>query len=89
LLAKKLAEHIETRLNHEFVGSYIDIGPDNRQDFDRMMADCKAGKIDKIQTKSTCCISHDTDELARLLKEFKELGIEVAYLEDVIAELND
>ena len=68
----------------KFVGVYADPGlsgtrADSRPEFQRMIADCKAGKINKIICKSTSRFARNTVDTLNYVRELKELGIGVYF----------
>lgn len=52
---------------------------DKRDDFQRMMADCRKGKIDRIITKSISRFARNTKDCLSASRELKELGITVLF----------
>ena len=52
---------------------------DKRPDFQRMMQDCRDGKIDKIITKSISRFARNTSDCLKYIRELKALGIEVFF----------
>lgn len=66
------------------VGVYADKGIsgtslDKRADFQRLLDDCRAGKIDRIVTKSVSRFARNTKDCLKCLRELKALGITVAF----------
>ena len=57
---------------------------DSRENFQRMLTDCRAGKIDHIITKSISRFSRNTVTLLETVRELKELGISVYFEEQSI-----
>lgn len=57
---------------------------DSRENFQRMLADCRAGKIDHIITKSVSRFSRNTVTLLETIRELKGLGISVYFEEQSI-----
>ena len=51
----------------------------DRPEFQRLMADCRAGKIDRIITKSVSRFARNTVTLLEVTRELKELGIDVYF----------
>ena len=73
----------------EFVDIYADEGltgtrADKREDFQRMLKDCRKGKIDRILTKSISRFSRNTMDCLQTLRELKTLGIEVEFEKECI-----
>lgn len=52
-----------------------------RDDFQRMLADCRKGRIDKILVKSISRFARNTKECLEITRELKELGISVFFEE--------
>ncbi|MDF9409675.1 MAG: hypothetical protein A4E52_00796 [Pelotomaculum sp. PtaB.Bin013] len=68
----------------EFVDVYADEGltgtrADKREDFQRMLKDCRKGKIDRILTKSISRFARNTKDCLQTLRELKILGVEVEF----------
>ena len=68
----------------EFGGIYADPGisgtrAEKRPEFMRMIADCRAGKIDKILAKSISRFARNTVDTLSYIRELKELGIGVYF----------
>ncbi len=70
-------EFCKERYGSEFV-IYTDNGR-GRTEFYRLLADCRAGKIDRIITKCVSQISSFMIELLSLIRELKELGVAVFF----------
>ncbi len=85
-------DHYSTYIRHhpgwEYVGVYADEAKtgtrDNRENFQRMLADCRGGKIDRIITKSISRFARNTVTLLETVRELKELGISVYFEEQAI-----
>ena len=56
----------------------------NREQFQRMLADCKAGKINRIITKSISRFARNTVTLLETVRELKTLGVSVYFEEQAI-----
>ena len=52
-----------------------------RDDFQRMLSDCRKGRIDKILVKSISRFARNTKECLEITRELKELGISVFFEE--------
>ena len=76
---------IKSNPEYEFVSVYADQGmtgrSENRPEFQRMIADCKAGKIDLIITKSISRFARNTLDTLKYVRMLKERNIAV-YFED-------
>ena len=72
----------------EYVGVYADEAKtgtkDSRENFQRMLADCRAGRIDHIITKSISRFSRNTVTLLETVRELKDMGISVYFEEQSI-----
>ncbi len=76
----------------EFAGVYADDGIsgttiDKRKGFKQMLADCEAGKIDIILTKSIQRFARNTVDLLTTVRHLKDLGIEVRFEKEHIRSL--
>ena len=81
--------------NHEgwiYCGVYSDEAltgtKENRDDFQRLIEDCRAGKIDLVITKSISRFARNTVTLLNTVRELKSLGIGVFFEEQNINTLN-
>ena len=52
---------------------------DKRDDFQRLLADCRAGKIDRILVKSISRFARNTIDCIQTVRELKQLGIAVEF----------
>ena len=85
-------DYYSTYIRHHpgwaYVGVYADEAKtgtrDSRENFQRMLTDCRAGKIDHIITKSISRFSRNTVTLLETVRELKELGISVYFEEQSI-----
>jgi len=75
-----------------YVGVYADEAKtgtkDSRDDFQRMIADCQAGKIDMVITKSISRFARNTVTLLQTVRELKALGVDVYFEEQNIHTLS-
>lgn len=75
------SEYIQARRDWEYIGVYADSAvtgtKEAREDFQRMLTDCRNGKIDMIITKSISRFARNTVTLLSTVRELKELGIDV------------
>lgn len=74
-------------------GIYADEGvtgtcEDKREEFQRMMNDCRKGKIDRIYTKSISRFARNTKECLSTIRELKSLGITVMFEKENIDTAN-
>ena len=83
---------IQARDDWEFVGVYADEAISGtkakRENFNRMIDDCKAHKIDLILTKSISRFARNTIVLLETVRELKQLGIDVFFEEQNIHALS-
>jgi site-specific DNA recombinase len=76
---------IQSKPEWEYVGVYADEAEtgtkDSRPEFQRLIADCQAGKIDMILTKSISRFARNTVVLLETVRELKTLGVNVYFEE--------
>ena len=77
----------------EYAGVYADEGitgtaTSKRSEFMRMLADCDAGKIDIILTKSISRFARNTVDLLETVRHLKDIGIEVRFEKEHINSLS-
>jgi len=68
----------------EYAGVYVDAGITGtiaaaRPEFQRMITDCEAGKINIVLTKSISRFARNTVDLLATVRHLKELGVEVRF----------
>ncbi|MFR5052184.1 MAG: recombinase family protein [Ruminococcus bicirculans (ex Wegman et al. 2014)] len=80
----------------QLVDIYADEGitgtrEDKRDEFQRMIKDCRRGKIDRIYTKSISRFARNTKDCLKNIRELKSLGITVFFEKENIdtAKLTD
>ena len=76
-----------------FVGIYADEGisgtsDERRKEFQRMIADAKAGKIDKIVTKSISRFARNVADSINIARDLKEIGVEIYFDNEHISTLD-
>lgn len=75
--------HIQRNPQWNYVGVYADEGlsgtKDARPEFKRLIADCYAGKIDMVITKSLSRFSRNTLDTLNILRELKQRGVDVFF----------
>ena len=69
----------------DYAGVYADCGitgtlTSMRDEFQRMLSDCEAGKIDIILTKSISRFARNTVDLLETVRHLKSIGVEVRFL---------
>lgn len=77
-------QEISSHDGWELVDIYADEGltgtrMDKREDFNRLMADCRKGKIDKIVVKSISRFARNTRDCLATLRELSALGVTVKF----------
>ena len=85
--------HIQENLEWEFVSVYADKGitgtsTKKREQFNEMVQDALAGKIDLIITKSVSCFARNTVDTLTTIRLLKEHGVEVYFEEQNIYSLD-
>lgn len=86
-------EIITRNPEYELVDIYADEGisgtnTKKRDDFNRMIADCRAGKINLIITKSISRFARNTLDCLNYVRELKELGIGIIFEKENINTLD-
>ena len=75
-----------------FCGVYADEAltgtKDNRENFQRLLTECRAGNIDLIITKSISRFARNTVTLLETIRELKELGVDVYFEEQNIHSIS-
>jgi site-specific DNA recombinase len=76
--------YIQSKDEWEFAGLYADEAvsgttANKRDDFQRLLADCRAGKIDRILVKSISRFARNTLDCIQTVRELKQLGIAVEF----------
>ena len=77
----------------QYVGVYVDEAKtgtkDLRLEFQRLLKDCKNGKIDMIITKGVSRFARNTLTILETVRAFKELGIDVYFEKENIHSLSE
>ena len=86
---KHYMDMIQSHAMWELADVYADEGitgtsAQKRDDFQRMLADCRKGRIDKILVKSISRFARNTTDCLEALRELKALGISVFFEEQNI-----
>ena len=81
---RKYTEEISQHKGWELVDIYADEAvtgtkTDKREDFNRMMADCRKGRIDKVLVKSVSRFARNTKDCLAALRELMSLGVTVYF----------
>ena len=85
--------YIKTNPKYIFVGIYADRGitgtnTRHRDDFNRMIEDCEAGKIDFIIAKSVSRFARNTEDCLFYTRKLKDLGIGIYFEKENINTLD-
>ncbi|WP_127837248.1 recombinase family protein [Clostridium prolinivorans] len=85
--------YITNHPDYEFGGIYADEGisgtnTKKREQFNKMIEDCRAGKIDMIITKSISRFARNTLDTLNYVRQLKELGIGVIFEKENINTLD-
>ena len=75
---------IQAHEDWEFIDIYADEGitgtrADKRDEFQRLMCDCRAGRIDRILVKSISRFGRNSTDCIQAVRELKLLGVAVAF----------
>ena len=86
------SELIQNHSGWQYVGVYADEAltgtKENRENFQRLLADCRDGKVDLIITKSISRFARNTVTLLKTVRELKTLGVDVFFEEQGIHSLS-
>ena len=79
---------IKSNSEYRFAGVYAEQGitefSENRLEFQRMLSDVRAGKIDMIITKSISRFARNKVTLLKYVRELKDMGVGVLFEENNI-----
>ncbi len=86
-------ESINSNPEYECAGIYADEGisgtnTKKREEFNRMISDCRAGKIDRIITKSISRFARNTLDCLNYVRELKALGVGITFEKENIDTLD-
>jgi DNA invertase Pin-like site-specific DNA recombinase len=83
---------IQKRIDWEFAGVYADDATtgtkDARAEFQRLLDDCRAGKIDMVITKSVTRFARNTVTTLEIVRELKLLGVDVYFEKENIHSMS-
>ena len=86
------SELIQKNPEWRFCGVYADEAmtgtKDNRENFQKMLAECRAGNLNLIITKSISRFARNTVTLLETVRELKDLGVDVYFEEQQIHSLS-
>ena len=86
-------EKISRNPDYEFINIYADEGisgtnTKKREQFNNMIEDCKAGKIDMVMTKSISRFARNTIDCLQYVRLLQDLGIEIFFEKENINTLD-
>lgn len=86
-------DYISRNPEYELAGIYADEGISGtstrrRENFNRMIQDCEAGKIDLVITKSISRFARNTQDCLNYSRKLKELGIGVIFEKEGISTMD-
>lgn len=83
---------IQNHSGWQYAGVYADEAltgtKDNRENFQRLLADCRSGKMDMVITKSISRFARNTVTLLETVRELKTMGVDVFFEEQNIHSLS-
>ena len=83
---------IQNHSGWQYAGVYADEAltgtKDNRENFQRLLADCRSGKVDMVITKSISRFARNTVTLLETVRELKNMGVDVFFEEQNIHSLS-
>lgn len=86
------SNYIQNHPGWEYVGVYADEAltgtKETRPEFQRLLADCRAGKIDMIITKSISRFARNTVTMLKTVRELKSINIDVFFERENIHSMN-
>lgn len=86
------SDYIQKHRGWEYVGVYVDEAltgtKDSRTGFQRMLKDCRDGKIDMVITKSISRFARNTVTMLEAVRELKMLGVDVYFEKENIHSLS-
>ena len=86
------SELIQKHSGWQYVGVYADEAltgtKENRENFQRLLADCRSGKVDMVITKSISRFARNTVTLLETVRELKNMGVDVFFEEQNIHSLS-
>lgn len=76
--------YIQSKDEWEFAGLYADeavtgTSAEKRSDFQRLIQDCRAGKIDRVLVKSISRLARNTLDCIQTVRELKMLGVAIEF----------
>ena len=88
------SSYIQRNPEWEYVGVYADEGitgtsTKHRDEFNRLMEDCDAGKIDIVLVKSISRFARDTVDTLNATRHLKDIGVDVYFEKENIHSISD
>ena len=84
---------IKANQNYIFSGVYADLGisgtKDNREEFNKLLEECRKGNIDLILTKSISRFARNTATLLKVVRELKSLKVDVYFEEQRLHSISE
>lgn len=89
---EKLMSDIVKNPDLKLFDVYVDVssgrGKYERKNMERLKADCKAGIVDYIITKSVSRFYRDTEYLLRTVRELREIGVEIFFQNENVSSFD-
>ena len=86
------SDYIQKRRDWQYVGVYVDEGlngtNDDREQFQKLLADCRTGLIDMVITKSISRFARNTVTLLEVVRELKGISVDVYFEKENIHSLS-
>ena len=83
---------IQSRKDWVYAGVYADEGlsgtKENRPEFQRLLQDCRAGKIDMVLVKSISRFARNTVTMLETMRELKTLGVDIFFEKENIHSMS-
>lgn len=77
------SDYIQRRPDWEYLGVYADEAltgtKENRPEFQRLLTDCREGKVDMVITKTISRFARNTMTLLKTTRELKDIGVTVFF----------
>ena len=85
-------DFIQRHSGWQYAGVYVDEGltgtKDLRPEFQRILSDCRGGKIDMVITKSTTRFARNTITMLETVRLLKEIGVDVFFEKENIHSMS-
>lgn len=87
------SDFIQRHPGWQYMGVYTDEGltgtKNNRPEFQKLLEDCRLGKVDLVLTKSISRFARNTVTLLQNVRELKTIGVDVYFEEQNIHSMSD